>query len=244
MPSVGCWRWIGFCAVSPPVLKTYKLSDDKKNPRPRQSFHCQSRPRCDQLGLGRVGGTRSCPAIGGGIVSSASIKIHLGTPSVAAPDNHFTARPHCGVIDASSGAFVVLVAVQLSVLGLYLPPVFTMEDVIISAPDDHFTVSPHCCVTISAMGASVVLVDIQLSVLGLYLPPVFKTPRRISTTPDDHFTAGPDCACDSSRVGRVGHAGGCPTVGAGIISPAGVANSRPFSAPDDHFTASPGHTAV
>ena len=38
------------------------------------------------------------------------------------------------------GALVVLVAVQLSVLGLYLPPVLDGR----SAPDDHFTAGPHC----------------------------------------------------------------------------------------------------
>ena len=42
----------------------------------------------------------------------------------ATPDDHFTASPDCGVEYRASGALVVLVAVQLSVLGLYLPPVF------------------------------------------------------------------------------------------------------------------------
>ena len=44
--------------------------------------------------------------------------------SAAAPDDHFTASPDCRVTRVGhSGALVVLVAVQLSVLGLYLPPV-------------------------------------------------------------------------------------------------------------------------
>ena len=72
------------------------------------------------------------------------------------------------------GALVVLVAVQLSVLGLYLPPVFENGAGAISAPDDHFTASPHCRVSTRAEGALAVLVAVQLSVLGLYLPPVFK----------------------------------------------------------------------
>ena len=41
-----------------------------------------------------------------------------------APDDHFAAGPDCRVTDRAEGALVVLVAVQLSVLGLYLPPVF------------------------------------------------------------------------------------------------------------------------
>ena len=50
------------------------------------------------------------------------------------------------------GALVVLVAVQLSVLGLYLPPVFRKATAIKSAPDDHFTARPHCRVKVSASG--------------------------------------------------------------------------------------------
>ena len=65
-------------------------------------------------------------------------------------------------------------AVQLSVLGLYLPPVFKTLVPSVSAPDDHFTAGPHCRVNTRAAGALVVLVAVQLSVLGLYLPPVLK----------------------------------------------------------------------
>ena len=84
------------------------------------------------------------------------------------------------------------------------------------------------------------LVAVQLSVLGLYLPPVFKTADVSKSAPDDHFTAGPDCRVNVSGSGRVGGAGGCPTVRAGIVSPAGVQISRCYhSAPNDHFTAGP-----
>jgi hypothetical protein len=68
---------------------------------------------------------------------------------------------------------VVLVAIQLSVLGLYLPPVFqylpmksTPPQIIISLPV-HTAVCPF-----RVEGALVVLVAVQLSVIGLYLPPV------------------------------------------------------------------------
>ena len=43
------------------------------------------------------------------------------------PDDHFRASPHSGVNAIRMGALTVLVAVQLSVLGLYLPPVFENE---------------------------------------------------------------------------------------------------------------------
>ena len=67
-----------------------------------------------------------------------------------------------------------------------------------------------------------VLVAVQLFVLGLYLPPVFESRNLHASTPNDHFTAGPDCRVTASGSGRVGRAGGCPTIRAGIVSPAGV----------------------
>jgi hypothetical protein len=43
-----------------------------------------------------------------------------------------------------------------------------------------------------------------------------------------------------SASGRASGAGGCPTIGAGIVSAAGVKiGSAVISAPDDHFAASP-----
>ena len=68
----------------------------------------------------------------------------------------------------------MLVAVQLSMPGLYLPPVFETllpsnpPQTIISLPVQ--TAGCHA----RAEGPLVLLVAIQLSVLGLYLPPVFK----------------------------------------------------------------------
>src|SRR5207249_9868906 len=57
--------------------------------------------------------------------------------------------------------------------------------------------------------------------------------------PDDHFAASPDCRVMVPATRRVDGAGGCPTIGAGSISPAGVQQAAVGSAPDDHFTASP-----
>jgi hypothetical protein len=69
---------------------------------------------------------------------------------------------------------VVLVAVQLSMPGLYLPPVlktltpFHPPQMIIS-PSVHTAVCWN-----RAVGALVVLVAVQVSVPELYLPPVLK----------------------------------------------------------------------
>ena len=68
----------------------------------------------------------------------------------------------------------MLVAVQLFVLGLYLPPVFEVRGAYSSTPDDHFTAGPNCRVTDSASGRIGGAGGCPLSVLGLYLPPVFK----------------------------------------------------------------------
>ena len=66
-----------------------------------------------------------------------------------------------------------------------------------------------------------VLVAVQLSVLGIVSPAGVQIAAVISA-PDDHFTAGPDRRVTLSGSGRVGGAGGCPTVRARIVSPAGV----------------------
>ena len=70
----------------------------------------------------------------------------------------------------------MLVAVQLSVLGSYLPPVLTPTmRALYSTPDDHFAAGPDRRVIARASGALVVLVAVQLSVLGLYLPAGVRT---------------------------------------------------------------------
>jgi len=74
------------------------------------------------------------------------------------------------------GVLVTLVAVQLSVLGLYLPPVFNGRKFPPTPPQMIMSTPVHTAVwEYRLSGAFVVLVGIQLSVLGLYLPPVLKT---------------------------------------------------------------------
>src|SRR5262245_41709850 len=72
-----------------------------------------------------------------------------------------------------SGAPVVVVGVQVSVLGSYLPPVFTGGPMAPAPPQTTISLLVHTAVWESRpVGALVVLVAVQLSVLGLYLPPV------------------------------------------------------------------------
>ena len=80
----------------------------------------------------------------------------------------------------------MLVAVQLSVPGLYLPPCSNSWCRHIRPRRSSHCRSKPPCDECRASGALVVLVAVQLSVLGLYLPPVFKAlapsvrPRRSS----------------------------------------------------------------
>ena len=69
---------------------------------------------------------------------------------------------------------MVLVGVQLSVLGLYLPPLFKLPEEL-SPPHTIISLSAQTAVCPSLpIGALVVEVAIQLSVFGLYLAPVLK----------------------------------------------------------------------
>ena len=80
----------------------------------------------------------------------------------------------------------MLVDVQLSVLGLYLPPVFRGTPLEPNPPQTIISVPVHTAVcTYRPVGALVVLVGVQLFVLGLYRPPVSKKdpPQTIISLP-------------------------------------------------------------
>jgi hypothetical protein len=69
---------------------------------------------------------------------------------------------------------VVLVAVHVSVLGLYLPPVLKPLQQLLP-PQTIISLPVHTAVGRNRpSGALMTLVAVQLSVLGLYRPPVFK----------------------------------------------------------------------
>ena len=64
----------------------------------------------------------------------------------------------------------------------------------------------------------------------------------VSSTPDDHFAAGPDCRVRATARGRVGGAGGCPTVRTGIEFAAAVEIHSGFHPPQTIISL-PVHTA-
>ena len=85
----------------------------------------------------------------------------------------------------ASGTLFVLVGVQVSVLGLYLPPVFRSTKLKLSKPPQTIITLPVQIAVCNsrAEGALTVVVAVQLSVLGLYLPPVFRSLKLLSTPP-------------------------------------------------------------
>src|SRR5207253_11068480 len=84
----------------------------------------------------------------------------------------------------AEGALVMLVAVQLSVPGLYLPPVFSKQQTLFCPPQTIISLPVHTATcAFRARGAFAVLVAIQPSVFGLYLPPVFKEPMLLLEPP-------------------------------------------------------------
>src|SRR5438034_6364554 len=74
------------------------------------------------------------------------------------------------------GAFIVLVGVQLSLAGLYRPPVFKMQlRLHPEPPQTTISVPVHTAVCKPrAAGTSAVLVAVQTSVIGLYRPPLLR----------------------------------------------------------------------
>ena len=73
----------------------------------------------------------------------------------------------------AAGALLMAVAVQLSVSGVYLPPVSKSSKPVVPPQTIISLLVQTVVCSIRPSGALVVLVAIQLSVLGLYLPPVF-----------------------------------------------------------------------
>ena len=88
-----------------------------------------------------------------------------------------------------------------------------------------------------------VLVAVQLSVLGLYLSAGVKIAGAVAIRPRRSFRCRSRLPCESSGSGRVGGAGGCPTIRAGIVSSAGVRKLTPL-APPQTIISLPVHTAV
>ena len=176
-------------------------------------------------GSGRVRGARGSPTIRAGIVSPASVRCRL--------DVHPRRSFHCQSRLPCAG---IGQRARWSCWWLSNYPCWEgisrrcLRDYRGNHQNNrvHPRRSFHCrsrlpCERIGPAGALVMLVAVQLFVPGLYLPPVLKfTLVPAVSAPDDHFTADPDCRVTASGSGRVGCAGGYPTIRAGIVSAAGA----------------------
>ena len=133
------------------------------------------------------------------------------------------------------GALVVLVAVQLLVMGLYLPPVLVWSLMPPPAPNDNLTASPNGRVIWLAAGRVDGAGGCPAISAGIVSP---------APGPDDHLAAGPNCGVTSLAAGRVGEGGGCPLIRDRLDLSAGVQNfiadaAEIPSAPNNHDMAVP-----
>src|SRR5205814_4284140 len=136
--------------------------------RGRRRRRCRGRTSCSRRCWTRCWRRRRSRR--GRAIFSASVK-KVFTPTDP-PQTIISLSVQTATCDSrSAGALVVLVGVQLSVLGSYLPPVLNGP---LNPPETIISLRVQTAVCWSRpAGAFVVLVAVQLSVLGLYRPPVF-----------------------------------------------------------------------
>ena len=128
----------------PPVFKD---RSDVVTAAPDNHFTCRSTRRYENIEQqARCMVLVGCPTICRRIVSASSVQTAC-CPSY--PPQTIISLPvhNCCVISSALGALVVLVGVQLSVLGLYLPPVFKYIEAPSYPPQTIIsTAGPHGCV--------------------------------------------------------------------------------------------------
>jgi hypothetical protein len=192
--------------------------------------------------IGRVGCADGCPIVTAGIISPAGVQI---SAVISAPDDHFTTGPHRSVNFPASGR--VSEAGSCPTVGgrMISAASVKISANINPAPDDHFAAGPHCCVIrspsrrVGEAGWSPPVVGARRRRLRAVSPAGVQRDSTVLSAPDDHLAAGPHCRVSVSGIGRVGGAGGCPTVGAGGVSPTRVKIAAIKAAPDNHFAAGP-----
>ena len=132
----------------------------------------------------------------------------------------------------------MLVAVQVSAEGLYLPPVFS-EPLLLSPPHTIISLPVQTAACLSlASGALIVLVTVQVSVAGTYLPPLLPVPPVASSPPQTIISPPVHTAVCSHRP----TGGFALRVATQVSLPGSYLHptvQRTFSTEDDHFAASP-----
>src|SRR5256885_358305 len=107
------------------------------------------------------------------------------------------------------GVLAMLTAVQPSVRGSYLPPVFKSFNEALTPPQTiiPFPLQTAVCRN-RAAGALVVPLAVHVFMPGLPATGVHTVLIAINSTPDHHFAAGPDCRMPVSPGWCVGGASG------------------------------------
>ena len=129
--------------------------------------------RCGGVGRGRGVGVTRCIGVGVGVAPDAAQYLApvFKSPELPEPAQMIISPPvqtaECN--DRPSGASVVLVAIQLSVPGLYRPPVFRYPPLKgLNPPQTIISLPLHTAAwAVRSEGALVKLVAVQLSVTGL-----------------------------------------------------------------------------
>ena len=173
----------------PPVLNRGRSDSAPDN-------HFVAGPYCRvTVSCGRSVGDAGGYPLGVRAWSVSPTRAHKEAVALSAPDNHLTSGPYRRVVVPVSRHVNVLMAVQMSVLGLYLPPVSVPNWPEISAPDDHFAAGPHCGVSGTCTGREGGA-DRSPSVgAGIVSPAVVQIVAAVKAAPDDHFAARPDYLC-------------------------------------------------
>ncbi len=166
------------------------------------------------------------PTVRAGIISPAGVKI-CAADCLSLPTRSSRCRstPPCEE-SRPRAHWRWSVAVQLSVLGLYLSASVQIAPSL-SAPDDHLAAGPDCGVrVIGHSGALVVLVAVQVSVFGLYLPPVLK--KQLLLHPPQTIISLPvhTAVCHSRAVGALVALVAIQRIGDWIVSPACILVAR------------------
>jgi hypothetical protein len=194
-------------------------------------------------GIGRLDGAGSSPIVRSRIIASASVE---GIAVKSAPDDHFTAGPHRGVINSGSGHIRRTgrrPTVRVRSVSSASADNMAVGSTVFPTPHDHLTARPYSRVRVSdigRVGGTGGCPRVGAGIISASGVEVLAVGKTEFPTPDDHFTASPDCCMFVSGIGRVGRADSRPTVRGRVVAPATVVLEwAGDSAPDDHLAASP-----
>ena len=157
----------------------------------RQSCHCRSTLLCDQLGHWA---RWWCWWLSSYRCWDCIVRQYSNRQCCRPPQTIISLPVHTAVCEfRAAGALVVLVAVQLSVLGLYLPPVLKSVGNAAAPPRRSFHCQSSCRVSGPAGGGVSGASSCPTVGAGI----VFAAGVRVNngvdnSSPDDHFTASPN----------------------------------------------------